>query len=53
MEEERYLRRSLRRIVLGRELDPRTPRWRVGWKRALFNYTQCLSQLSANPPQEE
>jgi len=46
-EEQQYLRRSLRRIIIGQEIGPRTPRWRAAWKRALLGYVDRLDQLSA------
>jgi hypothetical protein len=45
--EERYLRRSLRRIIIGQEIGPRSPRWRAAWKRTLLNYIHRLDQMSA------
>ena len=49
-EEQRYLRRSLRRIIIGQEIGPRTPRWRAAWKRALLRYAARLNELSHKPP---
>ena len=46
-QEQQYLRRSLRRIIIGQEIGPRTPRWRAAWKRTLLNYAYRLEQLSA------
>ena len=46
-QEQQYLRRSLRRIVIGQEIGPRTPRWRAAWKRTLLSYADRLVQLSA------
>lgn len=46
-QEQQYLRRSLRRIIIGQELGPRTPRWRAAWKRTLLNYADRLGQLNA------
>jgi hypothetical protein len=45
-QEQQYLRRSLRRIIIGQEIGPRTPRWRAAWKRTLLNYAERLGQLS-------
>jgi hypothetical protein len=49
-EEQLYLRRSLRRIIIGQEIGPRTPRWRAAWKRALLRYATRLDELSRKPP---
>jgi hypothetical protein len=46
-EEQQYLRRSLRRIIIGQEVGPRTPQWRAAWKRTLMDYVDRLDQLSA------
>ena len=46
-EEQQYLRRNLRRIIIGQEIGPRTPRWRAAWKRALIGHVERLDQLSA------
>ena len=46
-QEQQYLRRSLRRIIIGQEIGPRTPRWRAAWKRTLLNYADRLGQLNA------
>ena len=46
-QEQQYLRRSLRRIIIGQEIGPRTPRWRAAWKRTLLSYADRLEQLSA------
>jgi hypothetical protein len=46
-QEQRYLRHSLRRIIIGQEIGPRSPRWRAAWKRTLLNYADRLGQLSA------
>jgi len=43
--EQQFLRRSLRRIIIGQEIGPRSPRWRAAWKRALFNYADRLRRL--------
>ena len=51
--EQQYLRRSLRRIVMGREIGPRSPRWQIAWKRTLFSYAQRMEQLSKQTPQAE
>ena len=45
-QEQQYLRRSLRRIIIGQEIGPRTPRWRAAWKRTLLSYAERLGQLS-------
>jgi hypothetical protein len=45
IKEQQFLRRSLRRIIIGQEIGPRTPRWRAAWKRAMFSYTDRLRQL--------
>ena len=47
VQEQQYLRRSLRRIIIGQEIGPRTPRWRAAWKRTLLSYSDRLEQLSA------
>lgn len=46
-EEQQYLRRSLRRIIIGQEIGPRTRRWRAAWKRTLIDYVDRLDQLRA------
>lgn len=51
-EEQQYLRRTLRRIIIGQELGPRTPRWRAAWKRTLFKYTTRLGRLNRKPPKK-
>jgi hypothetical protein len=45
IKERQFLRRSLRRIIIGQEIGPRTPRWRAAWKRAMFGYADRLRQL--------
>jgi hypothetical protein len=52
-EEQQYLRRSLRRIIIGQEIGPRTPRWRAAWKRTLIGYVDRLDQLSAKSEKED
>ena len=52
-QEQQYLRRSLRRIIIGQEIGPRTPRWRAAWKRALLNYANRLGQLNAKSNRED
>lgn len=53
-EEQDYLRRSLKRIVIGQEIGPRTPRWRTAWKRTLFKYANRWSQLNTqSPPRDQ
>jgi hypothetical protein len=45
-EEQEFLRRSLRRIIIGQEVGPRSPQWRAAWKRKLFGYADRLGQIS-------
>jgi hypothetical protein len=52
-DEQRYLRRSLRRIIIGQEVGPRTPRWRAAWKRTLMSYVDRLGQLGASPKRNQ
>jgi hypothetical protein len=52
-EERQYLRRNLRRLVIGREIGPRTPRWRTAWKRTLFSYTNRLRRLESETREKE
>jgi hypothetical protein len=49
-EEQLFLRRSLRRIIIGQEIGPRTPRWRAAWKRTLLSYAARLNELGGKPP---
>jgi hypothetical protein len=51
-DEQRYLRRGLRRIIIGQEVGPRTPRWRAAWKRTLMSYVDRLGQLGASPERD-
>jgi hypothetical protein len=53
IEEQQFLRRSLRRIIIGQEIGPRTPRWRAAWKRAMFNYTDRLRQLRTESEEKD
>jgi hypothetical protein len=53
IKEQQFLRRSLRRIIIGQEIGPRTPRWRAAWKRAMFSYTDRLRQLRAETQEED
>jgi hypothetical protein len=51
--EQQFLRRSLRRIIIGQEIGPRTPQWRAAWKRAMFSYTDRLRQLRNETPEKD
>lgn len=53
IKEQQFLRRSLRRIIIGQEIGPRTPRWRAAWKRAMFSYADRLRQLRAETQEED
>jgi hypothetical protein len=53
IKEQQFLRRSLRRIIIGQEIGPRTPRWRAAWKRAMFSYTDRLRQLRTESEEKD
>ncbi len=53
-DEEDVLHSGIRRIVLSREMVPRTPRWSRAFRRTLLRLARTIREAEpSHPPQDE